>query len=332
MDIKPPESPGGTEVPSTLPSIGVSVRGFSNLEAAKNLGRSVLAALEEVGRAIDISTLDGVTVAVDYDEALAELDRGKRDLKNDWRTNDGVLTGVAKSTLVLRDGIVKTHLVFDAAPICPLALSDVPAEELRAILAIIAHECAHVEEHGRFDHYFPNYLLNKSIAGYVPALKQQFSESFWNEYAACRIASRWDFGQEKGLREGLSLRLSPSPEVVQNSIARYRFHGDVDLMFREVAYAALEPLRMASYLFGHLDGLEEINEEAIRAELSTESMILSRAIVQLVLQLRKLWASREHWSSPEDMLILGDTAFDLIRDFGVDVQHCPDGAAYINVP
>ncbi|MBM6595416.1 hypothetical protein [Microvirga pudoricolor] len=322
----------GDAPPSSLPeNLAVSVEGFPNEEAALAMGRGMLTAVRILGRYIDVGTLAGITVAVHYDAALRDLDRGIEGLPPEERTNDEELVGVGKAVLVKRGGEVKTYLVFEAGPVCCLAQEKPDESDLGLAIALIAHECAHVEEHALRERQFPGTLLNK-IEGAVPALLQQFSESFWCEYATCRAAA--PFGSDQGgrYRETLSGRLERAREKARDAIKAYRSHHDQRRVFQEVGHAVLEPLRMASYLFGHLDGLAEGELPDVAAELPTDDEVFVRGITRLVTQLRGLWDRRDRWEIHEDMWILGETAFDVVRECGVGVRPREDGGAHIDVP
>lgn len=69
----------------------------------------------------------------------------------------------------------------------------------------------------------------------------------------------------------------------------------------------------------------------VAAELPTEDEVYVSGIVALVSQLRSLWDRRDCWETDGDMWILGETAFDVLRECGLDVQPLPDGAARIDV-
>lgn len=310
----------------------MSVRGFDNEEAAKALGRSTWELIREVGRYVDISTLDGVTIAIDYDEALRELDRGVEGLRPEERTNDEGLVGVGKSIVVKRGDAVKTHLVFAAGPVCCLALEEHEPEDFRVALAIIAHECAHVAEHADRERQFPGILLDQTPASYIRLYEQQFSQAFWCEYAVCRASARFARNEEQRFRNNLAVRLQDARIKARDAIRSYRTHGDVERVFQEVGVVVLEPLRMASYLFGHLDGMAEEELPEVALEVPKEDAVFVSAITTLVSHLRSLWENRGSWASHDDMLVLGQTAFELLRECGVHARPEPDGRAYINVP
>ncbi|NSX89057.1 hypothetical protein G6L86_25885, partial [Agrobacterium tumefaciens] len=106
------------EIPSTMPDVKVEVLGIQNEYGAECLRLGVKDLVIEIGRHIDISTLDGITVAVDYDAALRGLDRGIEGIRPEERTNDEGLVGVGKSVVVKRGDEFKTHIVLLADPVC----------------------------------------------------------------------------------------------------------------------------------------------------------------------------------------------------------------------
>ncbi|WP_137391928.1 hypothetical protein [Rhodoligotrophos defluvii] len=63
--------------PSTAPdSIAVSARNFADTETAEQFTHVIAYTVRSISRYIDLDRLDGITVAYDYDDALAQLDRG----------------------------------------------------------------------------------------------------------------------------------------------------------------------------------------------------------------------------------------------------------------
>lgn len=197
------------EVPaSTLPQIQVTVQGITNQYGAECLGQQMFHILREVGEYIDISALDGVTVAVDYDEALRDLDRGVEGLAPLSRTNDEGLAGVGKSIVVMRGDAVKTHIVLSAGPVCPIVLeeADRDEEDFRTAIAIIAHECAHVEENAFREDQFPgiHFVRRPDISSAITSSISPKPAGVNMRSAVCRRGSRstrkpvsatiWPFG------------------------------------------------------------------------------------------------------------------------------------------
>lgn len=324
------------EVPaSTLPQIQVTVRGITNQYGAECLGQQMFHILREVREYIDISALDGVTVAVYYDEALRDLDRGVEGLAPLSRTNDEGLTGVGKSIVVMRGDAVKTHIVLSAGPVCPIVLeeADRDEEDFRTAIAIIAHECAHVEENAFRDDQFPGIHFRPPTGHFIRDHEQHFAEACWGEYAVCRLSAGFAVNEEARFRDNLAVRLKDCRGRARDGIRSYRLHGDVVRVFQEVGIVILEPLRIASYLFGHLDGTNESDNLCeVAPELPTEDQAFVRAIGRLVEQLRGLWDTRGDWPSYDALIGVGAVGFRLFEEFCVHAQPQPDGQAYINVP
>lgn len=69
--------------PQSVSTMSICVRGgcFATNEEAKAFANTLAAVICEISRYIDMKTLDGVTVGVDYAQALAELDRGRAGLR-----------------------------------------------------------------------------------------------------------------------------------------------------------------------------------------------------------------------------------------------------------
>lgn len=185
-----PDDTEWDDLPPTtiLPDLGLTAKGFNDPEVATQFGRAVLEAVGVFGSFMDLSTLDGVTVAVDYDAALAELDRGIDGLRPLSRSNTE-MQGVAMSPAVMRGGQVRTHLIFDAAMLVPFVHSEATDDEKADSLAIIAHECAHVGITARKEAAIPEARLGTRIEGFERALTFQVAEICWDEYAACRISA-----------------------------------------------------------------------------------------------------------------------------------------------
>ncbi|MBO9136688.1 hypothetical protein J5289_27840 (plasmid) [Rhizobium sp. B230/85] len=131
----------------------------------------------------------------------------------------------------------------------------------------------------------------------------------------------------------MAVRLKDCRSRARDAIRSYRLHGNVVRVFEEVGIVILEPLRIASYLFGHLDGMNKYDTLCeVAPELPTEDQAFLRVIGRLVEQLRGLWDTRGGWPSYDALIDVGAVGFQLFEEFGVHCQPQPDGQAYISVP
>jgi len=319
---------------STLPpNLRGSVNGINNEVAAQRLGQNVFNILSVIGEQIDISDLDGFTVAVDYDEALATNDRGDDNLRAEGRTDTELLQGVAKASLVKRDGKIKTHLIFNAVMVVPLTLENVPKEKISEIVPIIAHECGHVEEHKFRNKVLPDVLLNYQYEGYREYFVGSVSEAIWAEYAACRISASFCSNSEEGFRQSFADHIPNLSERAKALVLEYYDHFDYERTANELGGLIAQPLRLAAYLVGHLDwethGTQTPTE--VFGEQAMSDPILANGLPRLFELLRNLWDTRESWDSMDDMFELGELLLDLLSDLGVTVTAMPDGTAHIQI-
>lgn len=325
-----------TKPKSTIPvNLSGTVQGIDNDVAAQKLGQNVMTILRVIGEKIDLSELDGFTVAVDYDHALATNDRGDDSLEKEGRTDTDLLQGVAKASLVRRDGGIKTHLIFSAVIIAPLTLElkDVPQEKLSQIVSIIAHECGHVEEHSFRNRVLPDVMLNHKYYGYRELFIGGNSEAIWAEYAACRISAPYCAESEKTFRECFEDHIPNLTERAKQLILEYYVHNDHSKTAKDVSMLMAETFRLAAYLIGHLDADDHGSRTSAIAfgEGVMTDPVLASYLPRLLEVLRSLWNSRENWVSMDEMFEIGELLLDLLSNLGITITAMPDGGAHIHI-
>jgi hypothetical protein len=327
------DTPGrDLELPSpTAPdNYQISLRGFDNEERARRFGHVVGHAVQHISRMINLERLDGVTIASDYDDALAQLDRGYSSTRPLQRTSDERLLGVAMAPAVLRNGTVKGHMLFYAPAI--LLLEGEESDNWRQALYLLAHECAHVEDLKDRDEAFPGVILQQQITDHETAILQQVADAVWEEYAACRLSASFGRGQASAYEQGFTSVLGVALREADDAIRSYRQHGDVDRVLSEAGRPLCEPLRLAAYLYGHLDGLEEDLESVPQARDLLANSSYQPFVERLVDVLRKLWSDRGRWNSLSDFQPLRDIGRDVLAAGGLILRPLPGGRLYIDIP
>jgi hypothetical protein len=312
------------------PDISVSLCGFASEDGARDFGHAVLGAVRAVSGLIDLERLDSITIGFDYDEALASVDRGKEGLRPLSRS-DGEVIGIAMSPAVLRDGMVKIHLVFSADYIAGI-LDGEATDAFRFALGVIAHECAHVEVTKQRDLAFPGTVLQAHYDGYEAELFGQVADSCWEEYAACRIAAPFSSGKNDDYTAGLEAVLAVARQRSNEAIRAYRLHADLNRVINEAGSALCEPLKIASYLLGHMDGVGlGWTELPAMRELIVASDY-AELIDDLRDELRLLWEGRDSWSSIADFDMLRDVVRECFESGGLFFSARPDGTAHVAIP
>jgi hypothetical protein len=95
-------------------SYSVRLADFGDAVLAKEIADIVQAVVAALAQHVPLQDFDGVTIAVDYADALSSLDRGDASLPPVASSALGYGTGVAMPVTVRRDGARKEHLVLAA--------------------------------------------------------------------------------------------------------------------------------------------------------------------------------------------------------------------------
>lgn len=326
---------GQIEIPeSTAPArFSVSVKGFSSEDEAQKLGEAVGECIRALGRLIDLSTLDGVTIAKDYDAALAGIDRGLDGLRPLERSDSEEMQGVAMSASVVRDGHVKSHLIFNAEMVAALIFADAPAASMQQAIGIIAHECAHVQITAQKEVAIPDARFGAQIESYERAVLFQLAEVCWDEYAACRISAPFAKGQNEIHAKVVTSVFEGARDRSNAAIRSYRHHGDLDRLVGEAGAALCEPMKAVAYLLGGMDEANETWEDWSAARFAIEAGGYGDVVDLLHQELRVLWDTQDQWDPTLDtfapLLAIGKRVFET---GGIFFNSRPDGSALIKVP
>ena len=317
--------------PPTAPAnIGVSLRGFADAASAERFANVIVSAMRLISCCVNLERLDGVTVAFDYDEALAQLDRGYRASRPLTRTGTDQLVGVAMTPAVLRDGTVKSHIVFHAPFV--LRLEEQDTEGFRQALYLVAHECGHVEDLKHRDEAFPGTILQRPITDAEDAILEQVAAALWEEYAACRVSAMFGEEQTAIYEQSFTSVLAVARDQANAAIRSYRLHGNITRVLEEAGRPLCEPLRLGAYLVGHLDGLGADYDRVPAARDQLAASSYSTFVQRLQEALRDLWSRRGYWASPAEFDVLKSIGRDLLASGGIVLRRLPDGRVYVEVP
>lgn len=288
--------------------------------------------LSVISQSIDLTNLDGVTVAFDYDEALAELDRGYDTTYTLTATKDAAI-GVAMAPTVIRDGVIKTHLVLNAN--YALSILEEPGEKTEYFwqsLHLVAHECAHVEVTAAFDRSFPGFLLQKTHSNLLDNMRWQVILATWDEYAVCRIVGTIGYDPADGYLETLVKVLGDVRGQCYEMIKAYRTHGDVGQVAAEVYGKLGDLLKFASYFLGAVAAHE--NPETHPNALTEEAEFgwFAPFYERLIAAHEVLWSEFGKWEDMDTFETIGDVLEDMAESIGVEAKRESDELINFNIP
>lgn len=317
----------------TIPSnLQFSARSFADEDYAKKAMYKLHSVLSVISQSIDLTNLDGVTVAFDYDEALAELDRGYETTYTLKATKDEAI-GVAMAPTVIRDGVIKTHLVLNAN--YALSVLEEPGEETEYFwqsLHLVAHECAHVEVTAAFDRSFPAFLLQKVHSNILDNMRWQVILATWDEYAVCRITGSIGYDPTDGYLETLVNVLGDTRGQCYEMIKAYRTHGDVGQVAAEVFGKLGDLLKFSSYFLGAVASQETPETHPAVLTEEVEFGWFAPFYERLIEVHETLLSEFGKWKDLDAFEAIGDVLEDMAESIGLEASRESDDLINFNIP
>ncbi|TQF35305.1 hypothetical protein UNPF46_25240 [Bradyrhizobium sp. UNPF46] len=307
----------------------MTLSGFESDEAARTFAGKLQAYLHVIGQYLDLERLDAVSVAYNYPEALANVDRGLGGTATLTATSASYGLGVAMTPAVLRNGVVKAHMVYDAN-----VVRGIEADEInRELFHLIAHECGHVHDLKARDEAFPNVLMQTRYSNLRRNVLGSTAAACWDEYAASYFSAQFSIDETAdNLAELFIGAARDAREHANESIKRYRRHGDIRLVVSEVGAEYGNTLKFAAYLLGQLHGLGMRLADHKAANDFVAGHWCAEFVNRLDVALTTLMARYGEWSDITEFSILETIADDLLKDGGVTVTEISDEEVYAQIP
>ncbi|MBH8615247.1 hypothetical protein I4N56_033580 [Pseudomonas mohnii] len=307
----------------------ISVQGFSDEDSARKLGTVVGDVVRTLGEKFDLIALDGVTVAVDYNQALLDLDRGYETSYKLTATNSHVI-GVAMTPSVIREDELKSHIVLNANNIWPLLENDPEGRE--HAIHILAHECAHVEVTNMFERCFPKVILREQKSTILENLQWKVIFPVWDEFAVTALSAGFGEDQTDAYEETFINDLKKAETLSNDLILAYREHESIDQILGEIYGCWGNVLKFAAYHLGNLAGcgLSWSEREKTMEALSDHWFLpyferLDEACREILSQYGK-------WEDKSSFTLISDVVDDLVERAGLIVSDMGNGQFWVDIP
>jgi hypothetical protein len=228
----------------------------------------------------------------------------------------------------MRDGKVKSHILLSAG-IVPLIDS---TDDGVSGKYIIAHELAHAHEHYFRDKQLPHTLLQQTIFGGKEIELFQTAEICWAEYAACLLSAK--ASPEHGLLYEKTFVAVLRQFKDRILAAKRAWITDLDYgkAWGCISNDVSALLRYASYLMGHVAGLNDVVLEEYAkdawAQILENDWLLAHFEKQYA-TLADMMNSFEHWQNLEAFNPLKEVVERVFEDCGVPMRQEPDGTLRI---
>ena len=319
--------------PSTAPMpLSMTIGGLVDAEKATEFANLVGGYIHLIGRALDVSRIDAVTITDRYAEALAQVERGFETQNVATHSQNEDIVGVAMCVHVIREDMPKVHLVVEIEMLLPLWVSEPGSPEHTRSLQLLAHECAHIEDLKRKDEASPGSILRERYADEFEQMFAPVGSSMWEEYYACRRTAHFDPSGGEPLVEALLTCLDNNQGAIDDAIRRYRHHADLHQLIDETHDRAMRALRVAAYLIGHYDGLAQDWQTISEVAERLKDHRLQPLLDDMADELRNLWDRRFDWTSSRETKGLNDIAWDAYVEAGVIARETSGGGLDLEVP
>jgi len=276
-----------------------------------------------------LDRLDGFTFASDYPTALRNLNRGFSAGAPLQPTTEEYGIGIAMAPAVVRDGVVKTHIVMRGDIAHALISEDETLS--RGALHTVVGQLAYAACGQILDEALPGVLLKK-IEDHYDAFLYSAIHAAWTGYFSSRASAVFD--PEAGLaqQELLVSVLKRGQSDIPAARLAYRFHGDIDALLKIVLPRIADVLRFSGTVLGHYDGLQQsfLDEPTLAAAL--DEMNLRDWVLLFDSDLSRLWDRRGKWASLDEFLMLNRHVERLFWQYQLFPWRTDEGQIRIEAP
>lgn len=316
--------------PPTAPNgFSVSALGIDSEERATKLAQLIGRYVYELSRYVDLSQLDGVTIATDYNQALLNLDRGFVS-SHKLTPTDNFAIGIAMTPTVIRNGSVKSHIVLHSG--LAVALETPENEHYRTALHTLAHECAHVEITHQFNSTFPGMLLQKVHSNAHEDFRWQVILTCWDEYAATRKSALIGYDPTSNYEETFLTLLKEARQKANDCIKAYRLHRDIKKILSEIYEIYGSLLKFAAYHLGNMDGRGITVHDLPKTMEALNEHGFSTNFDRLHVLCKCIFDDYGKWNDKSHFEAIGDFVNEIIAEAGLKISQLENGQLYIDIP
>lgn len=270
-----------------------------------------------LGKALDLTRLEGITFAFDYHEALKALDRGDDRLGSPETVSEDNGIGVAQAPIVIREGEIRFRIIARAA--VALLLIDTDEAAFESAVRILANQAANIDLETQIEAAMPGTLLSPqktAFDGMIVSVAYPAAHA----YLGWRLTSQLTGTSKQALEEaknGFLIALDAYGEDIPRALAAYQSSHDLDVMFASLTVVCRAVLtELATYLGQAVTSDEDpISDPAVTEALEVHG--LADWARRYSVELNRLWRGYGTWSDFGEFTKFGRHFERLLWRFGV---------------
>lgn len=273
--------------------------------------------------------MDGITFSGNYAASLRDLDRRFPASVPLQPTKEEYGVGIAMAPLVMRDGIVKTHIVMEGWLGHSLISED--EETWRLALHTVVVQLAHAASAQILDESLPGVLLKRFDDRYDSFLYGAI-HSAWTGYFSARASAVFCPEGGRPQEELLLAVLKRAQDDIPTARLAYRYDGDLDKLLAIAMPRIEDVLKFSGTVLGHSDGLEQSILDNPTVAAALEEAGLRDWVLLFDSELSRLWDRRRRWTSFDEFLELNRHVERLMWQYGLIPWRTDEGLIRIGVP
>lgn len=315
--------------PPTAPDYTVYFHSCADPATAERIAATFNVVAKNIVPIMSLDRLDGVTFSGNYEASLRDLDRGFPASVPLQPTKEECAVGVAMAPLVMRDGIVKTHIVMEGWLGRSLISED--EETWRLALHTVVRQLAHAASAQILDESLPGVLLKRFDDRYDGFLYVAI-HSAWTGYFSARASAVFCPEGGRPQEELLLAVLKRAQNDIPAARLAYRFDGDLDKLLAVAIPRIEDVLKFSGTDLGHSDGLEQSILDNPTLATALEEAGLRDWVVLFDSELSRLWDRRGQWTSFGEFLELNRHVERLMWQYGLFPWRTDEGLIRIGIP
>lgn len=308
----------------------VSFLGCADQAKANRIADVVRVVVDHLSRHMPVRRIESITFASDYEQALADIDRGFQASGSLIPTSVEYGVGVAMAPLVLRDNGIRCCIVMRSW-LGQALLSNRDGMEWRSAVHTLGTMVARAAYIDIVDNALPGVLL-KPLDDPWAAFFFRHIESVSSNYFAARSVAGIHPELNSGYQELFRSALKSAFETVPAARLEYRCHGDLDV-FLEITMPRLsDVLAYGATAIGHCDELDLslTDDEEIKLLLTENGLLGWCHLYQR--DLETVYNRRGQWESLMDFLSLAIHLERLLWQFGIFPWRTDDNQIRVEIP
>ncbi len=299
---------------------------FTDNDQKKRANNALRELIVELSNNLNIETLSEIIIPEDFSIELLSFQE-EHDLRERGHTDNQFGTAMGKTLSYMEESEIKQVIFFDKNLFYSLFLDDEYNKSLS--IHLLHHELCHVHDYGQRTFTIDEETFQPPLDNLTEILTAH-AEVIWSEYIACRLSVATIFN---GFLLNVDFLIELIDEIrigTQNLIDRYRYHGDIENLFKQSQKDISLLLKISGGVIGYLHSLNSSELESSVSHKIAETYF-NDVWLSLGKELQGLYVQYPDWNGLEQYCSLSSVVLSCFNKLGIYPKMTSHGL-YVSVP